>query len=54
MSLPQRPDRGSRDYLDEDNQTPNPFQWTATADMLLDKVASVCKRISNSGHSGAC
>ena len=39
-----------RDYLDEYNQNPKPFHWTATADLILDKVASVCKRISNSRH----
>lgn len=39
-----------RDYLDDYNQNPRPFQWTATADLILDKVASICKRISNSGH----
>jgi transposase len=39
-----------RNYLDEYNQNPKPFRWTATADLILDKVASVCKRISNSRH----
>lgn len=39
-----------REYLVDYNLNPRPFQWTATADLILDKVASVCQRISNSGH----
>ena len=39
-----------RDYLDNYNQNPRPFHWTATADFILDKAASICKRISNSEH----
>jgi transposase len=39
-----------RDYLDEHNKEPKPFQWTATADLILRRVENVCKRISNSGH----
>ena len=39
-----------KDYLDEYNQNPKPFHWTASADLILNKVASVCKRISNSRH----
>lgn len=38
------------EYLDHHNQTPRPFQWTADADLILNRVANVCKRINNSGH----
>lgn len=38
------------DYVDHHNQNPRPFQWTATADTILERVANVCKRINNSGH----
>jgi transposase len=31
------------DYLDEHNQAPNPFVWTADADLILSRVANVCK-----------
>jgi transposase len=37
-------------YLDEHNRAPRPFRWTASADLILDKVARICKRTSNSGH----
>jgi transposase len=37
-------------YLAEHNKEPKPFQWTATADLILRKVEEVCKRINNSGH----
>lgn len=39
-----------RSYLEEHNKNPKPFQWTASADLILDKVKHVCQRISNSGH----
>ena len=38
------------DYLDQRNQSPKPFVWTADADLILGKVELLCKRISNSGH----
>ncbi len=38
------------DYLEEHNRAPKPFQWTATADLILRRVEDVCKRTSNSGH----
>src|SRR5437764_404667 len=37
-------------YLDQRNQNPKPFVWTADADMILGKVERLCQRISNSGH----
>ncbi len=39
-----------KDYLDDYNENPRPFHWTATADLILEKVKHVCERISNSGH----
>lgn len=38
------------EYLDHHNQNSRPFQWTADADLILNRVANVCKRIYNSGH----
>jgi len=38
------------DYLDQHNQDPKPFVWTADADLILNRVAGVCKRINQSGH----
>jgi transposase len=38
------------DYLDRRNENPKPFVWTADADLILGKVARLCKRISHSGH----
>jgi transposase len=37
-------------YLAEHNADPKPFRWTATAELILQKVEEVCKRTSNSGH----
>jgi transposase len=37
-------------YLEEHNEKPKPFVWTASADLILRKVERVCKRIGNSGH----
>jgi transposase len=39
-----------RTYLAANNQNPSPFVWTASADLILDKVQSLCKRINRSGH----
>src|ERR1700691_2588749 len=38
------------DYLDQRNENPKPFVWTANADLILGKVERLCKRISRSGH----
>jgi transposase len=38
------------EYLENHNREPKPFVWTATADTILNRVAGVCERISNSGH----
>ena len=37
-------------YLDNQNEDPHPFVWTADADLILRKVAAVCERIYDSGH----
>jgi transposase len=37
-------------WLADWNDNPRPFTWTKTADEILDKVATYCKRISDSGH----
>jgi transposase len=38
------------DYLAAHNENPKPFVWTASADLILERVKKVCERISNSGH----
>ena len=38
------------DYLDQRDKDPEPFLWTADADLILSKVARLSKRISNSGQ----
>ncbi len=37
-------------YLDHHNRTPKPFVWTADPDKILNKVAKICERISDSEH----
>ncbi|MFD0384100.1 IS630 family transposase [Streptomyces stramineus] len=43
-------ERDIRDWLADWNEHPRPFVWTKTADEILDKVATYCRRISDSGH----
>ena len=38
-------------YLDAHNDVAKPFHWTATADLILERVHRVCQRTSQSGHS---
>jgi transposase len=38
------------EYLENHNKEPKPFVWTATAEKILDRVANLCERTSNSGH----
>jgi len=38
------------DYLEQHNQAPKPFIWTADANLILQKVQKACEGISNSGH----
>jgi transposase len=37
-------------YLAEHNASPKPFEWAATADLILRRVEGTCKRTLNSGH----
>jgi transposase len=43
-------EKAMMDYLNQRNQHPKPFIWTANADLILGKVERLCKRISHSGH----
>lgn len=43
-------EKAVREYLENHNKDPKPFVWTATAETILERVANVCKRISDSGH----
>lgn len=38
------------DYIAVNNQTPKPFAWTATAELILDRVGNLCKRTNRSPH----
>lgn len=38
-----------RKYLDQHNDSPKPFCWTADADLILNRVKKVVERISDSG-----
>lgn len=33
-------------YIANHNQAPKPFRWTASADLILGKVASLCKKLA--------
>lgn len=48
-SVPQL-EKAIANYLDEHNQNPKPFVWTATADAILERLKRVCQRTSDSGH----
>lgn len=37
-------------YLEDHNEKPKPFIWTATAELIFSKIQYNCERISNSGH----
>jgi len=43
-----------RHYLNLHNRTPNPFNWTKTADQILESLGTFCKQTSNSGHQQKC
>ena len=43
-------EKAIEEYLAEHNKNPKPFRWTATAELILNRVANVCERTSNSGH----
>ena len=38
------------DYIESSNNAPKPFVWTASADLIFDKVKSICERITHSPH----
>jgi len=37
-------------YIEHNNRNPKPFIWTATADLILGKVQTICERINQSPH----
>lgn len=37
-------------YIAANNENPRPFVWTATAELILDRVGTVCKRTNLSPH----
>jgi len=39
-----------REYLERHNAAPEPFVWTADADLILNRIKRVCERTSDSGH----
>src|SRR3954465_15053721 len=39
-----------REYLEHHNASPRPFVWTASADLILNRIKGVCERTSDSGH----
>lgn len=42
-------ERAIEEYLGQHNKHPKPFVWTATADLIFEKLGRLCKRISDSG-----
>ena len=38
------------DYLEHHNKAPKPFMWTASADLILDRVKRLCERSYQSVH----
>jgi transposase len=38
------------DYIASNNNSPKPFVWTATAELILDRVGTLCKRTNRSPH----
>lgn len=43
-------EKAIKEYLNQNNETPKPFVWTATADLILGKIQRLCERTSNSPH----
>ena len=43
-------EKAIRDYLVVNNEDPKPFQWTKSADDILDSIKRFCLRISDAGH----
>jgi transposase len=42
--------RKIKEFVDHYNQHPRPFQWTATADSILEKLERLCKVINGTSH----
>ncbi len=38
------------DYIAAHNRSPKPFVWTATAELILDRVGTLCQRTNRSPH----
>jgi len=38
------------DYIAANNRAPKPFVWTATAELILDRVGTLCQRTNRSPH----
>ena len=38
------------DYIAEHNRHPQPFVWTASADLILERVTRICTRTNLSPH----
>ena len=38
------------DYIAANNRSPKPFVWAATADLILERVGTLCKRTNRSPH----
>lgn len=36
------------DYIAGNNRSPKPFVWTATAELILERVGTLCKRTNHS------
>lgn len=43
-------EKAINDYIAGNNANPKPFVWTASAELILDKVKRICERINRSGH----
>jgi transposase len=43
-------EKAIEDYIASNNANPKPFIWTASADLILNKIKSVCQRINQSTH----
>jgi transposase len=43
-------EKAIREYLEIHNDEPKPFQWTKSADEIIESVNSVIKRINRTGH----
>ena len=43
-------ERAIDEYIHTHNRQPKPFVWTASAELILKRVQTVCERTCNSGH----